>query len=69
MENRRLKDSEACVILGVSKAVMKYWRYHGRGPVFHRVGGRVVYLESDLYTYIQAGRVDPAPQAQAAVHG
>ena len=45
-----------------SLAVM---RCKGRGPKYHKVGNRVLYLGKDLNDYLDAGRIEPR-QPEAA---
>ena len=35
------------------------WRHQRRGPVYHKIGGRIVYKKSDLDKFLSAGRIDP----------
>lgn len=51
---------EACVYLGgerrpFSENTLRIWRVEGRGPDFHRLGGRVRYRRSDLDKFIAEG--------------
>ena len=52
-----LSPSEAARQLGLkSVGTLAKWRCSGRGPVFVKVGGRIVYLPSDIAAFINAGR-------------
>lgn len=35
------------------------WRCQRRGPVYHKVGGRIIYRKSDLDKFLAACRIDP----------
>ena len=47
-ERMYLTTGEAARYLGLSGRTLKRYRVTGEGPVFHRFGGRVRYLRSDL---------------------
>lgn len=49
-----LSLKEAAEALGRPEATLRYWRSLGCGPRSARVGGRVVYRESDLRAWIEA---------------
>ena len=45
----------AAAYLGLSASILNKWRLDGRGPAF-RIGSRVIYLQSDLDAFRDAGR-------------
>jgi hypothetical protein len=58
--NPRYDETQAAKFLGLrSRQTLSNWRYRRCGPVYHRVGSRIVYLESDLQEYMDTGRVNP----------
>ena len=55
-----LPVAEAADYLGLSKQQMDLWRMKGGGgPVFHRVGRRVLYAVEDLKAFMQDLRQEP----------
>lgn len=46
----------AAQYLGLSVSIMPKWRLEGRGPVFCKLGRRVVYKKSDLDAWRDARR-------------
>jgi excisionase family DNA binding protein len=52
-DNRLLSTEEAARVLGVSKRTMEDWRLIGSGPVFRKLGNRLVrYAQADLRRYV-----------------
>lgn len=47
-------QSDAAQILGVSTKTLEAMRQRGDGPVFRKIGRRVLYLESDLAAFVDA---------------
>ena len=47
-QRQYLSTREAADYLGLSARTLDRYRVSGDGPVFHRFGGRVRYLRSDL---------------------
>ena len=47
-ERNYLITREAAKYLGLSSRMLDRYRISGRGPVFHRFGGRVRYTREDL---------------------
>lgn len=41
----------------ISTDTLRWWRYRRVGPVFHRVGRRIMYRRSDLDAFVQQGEV------------
>ena len=47
---------QAAARLGTTKRTLEAWRYEGGGPVFVKLGGRLVrYRPCDLESFIAAG--------------
>ena len=42
--------------LGVKRKTLENWRSLGKGPAFHKVGGKVLYEESELDAWLQTCR-------------
>jgi predicted site-specific integrase-resolvase len=51
-----LKETEASVILSISIATLRRWRWSGRGPGFVKLGSAVRYDSEELWNFIDAGR-------------
>ena len=60
MENDRVvNDKEAAAFLGLAPQTLRSARHYGRGPVYHKLGRRVVYKITDLQRYLAERRIDP----------
>jgi predicted DNA-binding transcriptional regulator AlpA len=61
---RYLRTPEAARFLGLSHRTLEKHRTYGTGPVYRKIGGRVVYVLSDLEAWAEQGRAtstsDPA---------
>jgi predicted DNA-binding transcriptional regulator AlpA len=54
-----VRRREAARFLGLSYGTLSNWASAGRGPSFHRLGGRtVIYELSALHAFVAAGRVE-----------
>ena len=52
--DRLVSTEEAGALLGISPRTLEDWRLRGGGPVFRKLGRRVVrYLVSDLRAFIE----------------
>ncbi|GLU30136.1 helix-turn-helix domain-containing protein [Brucella sp. NBRC 12950] len=51
-----LKTREAAELLGLSSRALEKHRTYGTGPVYRKLGGRVVYDVVDLRTWGDKGR-------------
>lgn len=60
-----LSTREAADYIGFSERTFIRWRNAGEGPPYCRVGGKIVYLRSDLSAHLKSNRVVPV-RAQAA---
>lgn len=49
----------AAFYLGVASGTLRNMRSQGRGPVFYRVGKRIVYRRADLDAFLDRCRVEP----------
>jgi predicted DNA-binding transcriptional regulator AlpA len=52
---RYLRTPEAARFLGLSGRTLEKHRYFGTGPVYRRIGGRVVYSVDDLQAWADLG--------------
>lgn len=52
---RLLRTPEAARFLGLSGRTLEKHRYFGTGPVYRRLGGRVVYRIEDLQAWADLG--------------
>ena len=50
-----LKTPEAAQHLGLSARTLEKHRCYGTGPVFHKLGGRIVYALADLEAWAARG--------------
>ncbi|WP_234730000.1 helix-turn-helix transcriptional regulator [Acidocella facilis] len=48
---RCVRTEEAAKLLGLSPRTLEKYRCHGTGPIFRKLGGRVVYTIDDLETW------------------
>lgn len=53
---RHLRTPEAARFLGLSDRTLEKHRIYGTGPVFSKLGGRVVYKLDDLRDWVEKGR-------------
>lgn len=51
---RFVRTSEAAQLLDLSPRTLEKHRCDGTGPVYHKLGGRVVYAVADLQAWIEA---------------
>ena len=58
-----LNVRQAAAFLGLSLSRLANWRCNGKGPVYIKLGGRVVYDRRDLEAFVKAGRVVPGKEA------
>lgn len=49
----------AAEFLGLSPRTLERWRLDGKGPIFRKLGSRVMYAESDLIDWSDAQRRIP----------
>ncbi|EHS53198.1 hypothetical protein PDO_1161 [Rhizobium sp. PDO1-076] len=51
---RFVRTAEAARLLDLSPRTLEKHRCDGTGPVYHKLGGRVVYAVTDLHAWIDA---------------
>ena len=63
---RHLRTVEAALFLGLSDRTLEKHRSYGTGPVYRKIGGRVVYTLEDLQAWSERGarRSTSDPDAQ-----
>jgi excisionase family DNA binding protein len=54
--SRKLSIPEAAQYLGLSRSYLNKLRLYGRGPVYAKLGKRVLYDRNDLEAWVAAGR-------------
>lgn len=54
--DRLLNTQEAAELLGLSSRTLEKHRTYGTGPVYRKLGGRVVYDVVDLRAWVDKGR-------------
>ncbi|MBA4306925.1 MAG: transcriptional regulator [Sphingopyxis sp.] len=52
---RFVRTPDAAVHLGLSPRTLEKHRCYGTGPVFHKLGGRIVYAIADLDDWAEQG--------------
>lgn len=66
---RFLRTPDAAVHLGLSARTLEKHRCYGTGPVFRKLGGRIVYAIDDLEAWAQLGvRRSTSDPGQGIVH-
>jgi excisionase family DNA binding protein len=55
--DRLLTPDEAARVLRCARQTLARWRYEGGGPVYVKVGARVLYRRADLEAWIAGRRV------------
>lgn len=48
-------EKESAKRLNLSPRTLQAWRLHGGGPRYRKIGRRVMYTESDLAAFVEAG--------------
>lgn len=65
---RFLRTSEAARHLGLSGRTLEKHRCYGTGPIYRKIGGRVVYALGDLNAWAdRAARISTDPRVARAV--
>lgn len=49
-----ITESNAAILLCVSPATLRKWRWEGKGPKFIKVGRKVAYRDSDISAFIDS---------------
>jgi hypothetical protein len=66
---RYLRTPDAALVLGLSPRTLEKHRCFGTGPVYHKLGGRVVYLVDDLHEWADRGtRQSTSDPGHGVVH-
>jgi len=66
---RFLRTPDAAVHLGLSPRTLEKHRCYGTGPVYHKLGGRIVYRREDLDAWAEQGlRRSTSDPGQGIVH-
>lgn len=47
----RLTEAELATYWGVSRYSLQKWRYNGRGPMYIKIGGRIIYTKEAILQY------------------
>lgn len=55
VRTRFLRTPDAAVHLGLSPRTLEKHRCYGTGPVYHKLGGRIVYRREDLDAWAEQG--------------
>jgi predicted DNA-binding transcriptional regulator AlpA len=55
MPPRMLRTQEAARFLGISQRTLEKHRTYGTGPIYRKVGGRVLYVVEDLQAWTAIG--------------
>ena len=63
-QDRFVNDVEAGKILAVSPQTLRNYRHLGRGPSYSKRGRMVRYLVSDLFAFMEGGRIDHDHEAR-----
>ncbi|MFD1911836.1 helix-turn-helix transcriptional regulator [Halodurantibacterium flavum] len=64
---RFLRTKEAADFLGLSPRTLEKHRTYGTGPIFHKLGGRVVYAIDELESWAAKGKVTSTSDPRGAV--
>jgi hypothetical protein len=64
---RHLRTQEAARFLGLSGRTLEKHRCYGTGPVYRKIGGRVVYTVDDLVAWSERGIRRSTSDADAEV--
>lgn len=54
-----LNTEQTAKLIGIRKRTLDRWRFVGQGPVFLKLGGRVLYRESDVHAWAASKAVHP----------
>ena len=66
---RYLRTPDAAVHLGLSPRTLEKHRCYGTGPVYHKLGGRIVYRCEDLDAWAEQGlRRSTSDPGRSIVH-
>ncbi|MEZ0242345.1 MAG: helix-turn-helix transcriptional regulator [Sphingomonas sp.] len=54
-QQRLLRTPDAALLLGLSARTLEKHRCYGTGPVYRKLGGRIVYAVEDLVSWADQG--------------
>ena len=57
--NPKLSTKQAADYLGLAEQTLANWRFLRQGPVYSKLGRRIVYQIIDLDAYLQQNRIQP----------
>jgi hypothetical protein len=61
--NEILTEAEAAKkIVDLKPQTLAKWRLRGKGPAYLKLGGKIRYRKTDIETWMQLCRIDPAAQ-------
>ena len=49
-----LRSKELATRWGYTECALRHWRLHGKGPLFHKMGGRVLYYLDEIERFEKA---------------
>lgn len=55
-----LNERQVAGEFNISVKTLQNWRYHGKGPAYHKAESKVLYRRTDVESWLQARRVEPA---------
>ena len=58
-ETNWLNEKQVAAKLNVKEATLQNWRWRGVGLPYSKFMRSVRYKESDLYAYMESGRIEP----------
>ena len=67
MPPRYLRTAEAARHLGLSGRTLEKHRCYGTGPLYRKIGGRVVYAVGDLQAWAERGAVTSTSDPRGSV--
>ena len=62
-----MRQGDAAHFLQRSPWTLRYWRRHGYGPAFFRIGRIIMYQHSDLEDFLVRSRVVPSAAQEQRV--
>lgn len=63
MTKRHLTTKEAAIYTAIPASTLRKFRYEGRGPIYTKPAGRVLYDVADLDAFMDSGRRVPSVHA------
>lgn len=68
-----MPEKDAAVYLAVSVHSLRRWRVYGGGPIYRKIGARVIYGKDDLDAFlascVRRSTSDPGPAVKTAQDG